>query len=77
MIIKTAPDKEKVKSILNLLKEREDFVKSINHEKFSTNVTENYYEIIKRTCKRINFIRWIKSYWRICSQGFNRLSSKL
>jgi hypothetical protein len=33
MIIKIAPDKEKVKSILKMTKEREDFVSTINHEK--------------------------------------------
>ncbi|MEK6824031.1 MAG: hypothetical protein AABY06_03265 [Nanoarchaeota archaeon] len=60
MIIKTAPDKEKVKSILNLLKEREDFVKSINHEKFSTNVTENYYEIIKELASALILLDGLK-----------------
>jgi len=35
MIIKITPDKEKVKSILQLIKEREEFVSSIDHEKFS------------------------------------------
>lgn len=47
MIIKVTPDIEKVKSILQLIKEREEFVSSIDHNKFSTNATENYYEIIK------------------------------
>ena len=47
MIINVASDKEKVKSMAKLIKEREDFVKTIDHEKFSTNAAENYYEIIK------------------------------
>ena len=42
MIIKVTPDKEKVKSILQLANERKDFVSTINHEKFSTNAAENY-----------------------------------
>lgn|SRR3989344_4946264 len=47
MIIKVTPDREKIKSILRLVKEREDFVATIDNEKFPTNSTENYYEIIK------------------------------
>lgn len=47
MIIKVIPDKEKAKSILQLTKERENFVSTINHKKFTTNASENYYEIIK------------------------------
>ena len=51
MIIKVTPDKEKVKSILQLIIEREEFVSSINHDKFSTNASENYYQIFDQ---RIN-----------------------
>ncbi|MBI3622919.1 hypothetical protein HY212_02450 [Candidatus Pacearchaeota archaeon] len=47
MIIKATPDKEKVKSILKLTNERENFVRTIDHERFSTNAAENYYEIVK------------------------------
>jgi len=47
MIIKVTPDKEKVKSILQLIKEREVFTSTINHNKFPTSASENYYEIIK------------------------------
>ena len=47
MIIKVSPDKEKVKSILQLTKEREEFISIIDHVKFSTNASENYYEILK------------------------------
>jgi hypothetical protein len=47
MIIKVSPDNEKVKSVINLIKEREKFAESIDFEKFPTNATENYYEIIK------------------------------
>lgn len=47
MIIKVTPDKEKVKSVIQLVKEREEFIKTIDKEKFSTNAVEGYYEIIK------------------------------
>lgn len=47
MIIKITPDKEKAKSMLRLIENREEFISSINIEKFSTIATENYYEIIK------------------------------
>lgn len=47
MIIKTTPDKEKAKSIIQLTREREDFVKTVDHRKFPTNAAENYYEIVK------------------------------
>lgn len=60
MIIKVTPDKEKVKSILELIKEREDFVSSIDHEKFSTNATENYYEIIKELASSLLLLDGLK-----------------
>lgn len=61
MIIKVTPDKEKVKSILQLINEREEFVKTINHEKFSTNATENYYEIIKELASALILLDGLKT----------------
>ena len=61
MIIKVTPDKEKVKSILLLIIEREDFVSSINHEKFSTNASENYYEIIKELANALLLLDGLKT----------------
>lgn len=61
MIIKTTPDKEKVKSILKLTKEREIFVRTINHEKFSTNAAENYYEIIKELSSALILLEGFKA----------------
>ena len=61
MIIKVTPDIEKVKSILQLIKEREEFVSSINHEKFSTNATENYYEIIKELANALLLLEGLKT----------------
>ena len=61
MIIKITPDKEKVKSILQLIKEREEFVSSIDHEKFSTNASENYYEILKELASALLLLDGLKT----------------
>ncbi len=61
MIIKVTPDKEKVKTIFQLIKEREEFVFSIDHEKFSTNATENYYEIIKELANALLLLDGLKT----------------
>lgn len=61
MIIKITPDKEKVKSMLQLIKEREDFVDTIDYEKFSTNSAENYYEIIKELASALILIDGLKA----------------
>ncbi|MDP2925016.1 MAG: hypothetical protein Q8N99_01460 [Nanoarchaeota archaeon] len=61
MIIRITPDKEKVKSILQLIREREDFVSTINHEKFSTNASENYYEIIKELANALLLLDGLKT----------------
>jgi len=47
MLIKIIPDKEKAKSMLNLIKNREEFLLSVDMERFSTIAAETYYEIIK------------------------------
>lgn len=61
MIIKVSPDKEKVKSILQLTREREDFVLTIDHKKFSTNASENYYEIIKELANALLLLDGLKT----------------
>lgn len=61
MILKITPDEEKAKSILQLAKEREDFTKTIDNEKFSTNAAENYYEIIKELASALILLDGLKS----------------
>ena len=61
MIIRVSPDKEKVISILRLIKEREEFTASIDHEKFSTNASENYYEIIKELANALLLLDGLKT----------------
>ena len=60
-LIKVNPDKEKAKSILQLVKDREDFVSTIDHEKFSTNATEAYYEIIKELASALILFEGLKA----------------
>ncbi|MFH1249222.1 MAG: hypothetical protein V1660_03650 [archaeon] len=50
-----------MKSILELTREREDFVSTIDHEKFSTNVSENYYEIIKELANALLLLDGLKT----------------
>lgn len=47
MIIKVKPDKEKVKSMLRLIENREEAITVLDAKKFSTEVAEMYYEVIK------------------------------
>jgi len=47
MIIRITPDKEKARSMINMIKDREIFLSSVDIGKFSTIAAENYYEIIK------------------------------
>src|SRR3989344_9155629 len=61
MIIKVTTDKEKVKSMLILIKEREEFVSSIDNEKFTTNTVENYYELIKELASSLILLDGFKS----------------
>ncbi|MDD5132901.1 MAG: hypothetical protein PHD81_03815 [Candidatus Nanoarchaeia archaeon] len=61
MIIKTIPDKEKVNSIINLIKIRKEFVLSSDPEKFTTVVVENYYEIIKELATAILLLDGLKA----------------
>lgn len=47
MIIKTQADKKRAESILEMVKSREDSLHLLDIKKFSTIVSETYYEIIK------------------------------
>jgi hypothetical protein len=48
MIIKVQIDTEKAKSIYQMTKEREEFIKTLEiNDNSATVITENYYEIIK------------------------------
>ena len=62
MIIKIAPDKEKAKSMLELIKDREKFILSLSiNEISSTIIAENYYEIIKELATIIALLDGFKA----------------
>lgn len=61
MIIKITPDKEKAKSMLGLVKDREKFVSTIDIKEFPTIATENYYEIIKELATALLVLDGFKS----------------
>ena len=61
MIIKTTPDNEKVKSVLRLIKEREEFISFADSSRFSTSVVENYYEIIKELAGALILLDGLKA----------------
>jgi len=61
MIIKITPDREKAASILNMVKNRKEFISSANIERFPTIAVENYYEIIKELAAAILLLDGIKA----------------
>ncbi len=61
MIIRVTPDKEKVRSLLGLIAEREQFATLIDHQKFPTPATENYYEIIKELATALLLLEGFKA----------------
>ena len=61
MLIKITPDKERVNSILNLIKIREEFISSQNNERFPTIIAENYYEIIKELATGLLLLDGLKA----------------
>ena len=61
MIINVTPDKEKARSFLGLIENRERFASSIDLNRFSTIATENYYEIIKELATIVLLLDGLKS----------------
>lgn len=46
-IIKITPDKEKAKSILKMVDQTLEMIKTIDRKKFPSNVTKDYYEVMR------------------------------
>ncbi len=61
MIIKVRPDLEKVKSMLNLIENREKSIPFLDFKKFPTIVMESYYEIIKELSSALILLDGFKS----------------
>lgn len=47
MLIRTEVDKNKVKSIMRMVKTTQEMIETIDTKKFPSNVTKEYYEIIR------------------------------
>ena len=61
MIISIIPDREKVRSMMDLIGVRKEFIASVNTEKFPTIAVENYYEIIKELATAILLLEGLKA----------------
>ena len=61
MIINVTPDKQKAKSMLNLIDIRMRFISSAEENKFPTIAAENYYEIIKELSASILLLNGVKT----------------
>ncbi len=62
MIIKILPDKEKAKSIFQMVESRQQFLEDLEKIKaYPTIIVENYYEVIKELCTAIILIDGYKT----------------
>ena len=61
-LIKITPDKEKSKSILKMVNTTIEMVKLIDFTKFSSNVTKEYYDIIRELITTILLLDGYKTY---------------
>ena len=61
-MIKITPDKERAKSIFEMVKSREQFLNNLEKIKtYPTIIAENYYEIIKELCTAIALVEGYKA----------------
>ena len=61
-LIRIIPDKEKAKSILKMVDTTLKMIKEINIDKFSSNITKEYYEIIRELMTIILLLDGYKTY---------------
>ena len=61
-LIRITPDKEKAKSILKMTDTTLKMIKEINIDKFSSNITKEYYEIIRELMTIILLLDGYKTY---------------
>ncbi len=61
-LIKTTPDKEKAKSILKMVDTTIEMIKLINIAKFSSNVTKEYYDVIRELISVVLLLDGYKTY---------------
>ena len=61
-LIKITPDKEKARSILKMVDSTLSMIKSINMEEFSSNVTKEYYDVIRELITVVLLLDGYKTY---------------
>ena len=61
-IIKATPNVEKVKSIIKMVDSTLEMIKSIDIAKFSSNVTKEYYDVIRELLTTILLLDGYKTY---------------
>lgn len=61
-LIKITPDKQKAESILKMVKTTLEMLKSIDADKFSSNVTKEYYDIIRELMTIILLLDGYKTF---------------
>lgn len=61
-LIKATPDKEKTKSILKMADTTIEMIKSIDIEKFSSNVTKEYYDVLRELMSAVLLLDGYKTY---------------
>jgi len=61
-LIKITPNKEKAKSILKMVETTLEMIKQIDIAKFSSNVTKEYYDILRELITTILLLNGYKTY---------------
>ncbi len=61
-LIKVTPDKEKAKSILKMAETTIEMVKVIDIAKFSSNITKEYYDVIRELISVVLLLEGYKTY---------------
>jgi hypothetical protein len=61
-IIKTAPDREKAKSILKMVETTLEMINTIDSKRFSSHIVKEYYEVIRELVTVILLLDGYKTY---------------
>lgn len=61
-LIKVTPDKEKAKSILKMVDTTIEMIKIVDIDKFSSNVTKEYYDVIRELISVVLLLEGYKTY---------------
>lgn len=61
-LIKVTPDKEKAKSILKMVETTIEMITVIDSTKFSSNITKEYYDVIRELISVVLLLDGYKTY---------------